>query len=308
MAKKLIITVLASLVLASCIAQDVSPLQTPLSETLEILTKTPLVNSTEIAIPLVEPSVTPFPSEKSLKAITEDGKWEISGLLGYDSAIQIRSVDGKIIWVLDEIMLPDVRLGQLWNYKTSNDNSSLFFGLNPRQSETIIMHRWPPSYSLYKLNLVDGAIETILAPHMDSSGYASNGYFALSPDELRIIYSWWDQPSVVIRDLVTLQEQVISLPDYNKLAGSFVWSLDGKSAIFTMWSNVWDYPTDFQIARLDIDDKSIHSLYSDNEQNRFFIPTEWVKDDLVYLIDRRVNQWQINPFTGKLQERVPTTP
>lgn len=308
MVKKLLITVLASLVLASCIAQDLSPLQAPILETPEILTKTPSVNSTDIAIPTVEQSVTSFPTEKSLKAITDDGKWEVSVLLGHNSTIQVRSVDGKVTWVLDETKLPDVILGQLWNYKTANDKSALFFGLNPYESEDIVLRRWPPSYGLYKLNLAGGEVETILKPRTDSSGFATYGYFALSPDESQIIYSWWDEPTIVLRNITTLEEQSISLPDNNKIAGPFVWSPDGKSVIFTMWSNVWDYPTDFQIARLDIEDESIHSLYSDKEQNRFFVPTEWVKEDLVYLIDRRVDPWQINPFTGKLQERESTTP
>ena len=309
MVKKLFITVLASLVLASCIAQDLSPLPTPILETTEILTETPLGNSTEIAIPTVEQSVTPFPAEKNLKALTDDGKWEISVLLGHNSTIQVRSVDGKVTWILDETTLPDVQLGQLWNYKTSNDKSALFFGLNPYESEDIVLNRWPPSYGLYKLNLASGEVEAILKPHTDSSGFATYGYFALSPDESQIIYSWWDEPSIVVRSITTLEEKSMALPDNNKIAGPFVWSPDGKSAIFTMWSNVWDYPTDFQIARLDIEDESIHSLYSDNEEKKFFVPSEWVQEDVAYLVDRRTDkQWQINPITGKLQERVSTTP
>jgi hypothetical protein len=278
-------------------------------ETPTIGTKTALVIPSATAVPSVEPSVTPFPDEKSLKAITEDGKWEISGLLAYDSAIQVRSVDGNTIWVLDETTLPDARLGQLWNYKTSNDNSSLFFGLDPRQSETVFVHRWSPSFSLYKLHLVDGTIETILEPHIDSFGYASNGYFALSTDELKIIFSWWDEPVIVVRDIATFEEQVVSLPDNYKIAGPFVWSPNGKSVIFTMWSNVWDYPTDFQVALLDIDERSIHTLYSGNEEIRFFVPIEWTEEDLVYLIDRRSSEkWQINPLTGQLQKTTSAPP
>lgn len=304
MVQKLLIAVLVSLFFTSCVARDLSPSQSPI-----LLTTTPLVIPSATAVPSVQPSVTPFPDEKSLNAITADGKWEISRLLGYDSTIQVRSVDGKTIWVLDETTLPDVQFGQLWNYKTSNDNSALYFGLDPRQSETIITHRWPPTYGLYKLNLADGAIETILEPHIDSSGFVSNGYLALSPDELQIVYSWWDEPAIVVRDRATLEEQLISLPDDYKIAGPFIWSPNGKSVIFTMWSTVWDYPTEFQIARLDIDEKSIHSLFSDNEENRFWVPTEWVQEDLVCLEDRQSSElWNINPFTGLLRERTATTP
>jgi hypothetical protein len=214
-----------------------------------------------------------------------------------------------MIWVLDETTLPDVRLGQLWNYRAANDNSALFFGLDPRQSETMIIDRFPPSYGLYKLNLADGAIETILEPHIDSSGHVSNGYFALSPDKAQIVYSWWDEPAIVFRDIGTHQEQIVSLPDTYKVAGPFAWAPNGKSVIFTMWSNVWEYPTEFQVARLDIDSKSIHSLYSDSEENRFFVPYEWVQEDLVFLHDRKSGKlWQINPLTGELQKVVSVTP
>jgi hypothetical protein len=306
MLKKLLITFLVSLVLVSCGSQDLNSSQPPSST---IAVKTPLIAFTETATPTVEKSATPFPDEKSLKAITDDGNWEISVLLGYESTIQVASVGGKIKWVLDEKTLPDILLGQLWNYKTSNDRNSLFFGLNSYQSETIILHRWPPSYGLYKLDLTDGKVETILKPHIDSSSHVTYGYFALSPDESQMIYSWWDEPSIIIRNVATLEEQIVSLPENYQVAGPFVWSPNGKFIIFTMWSNVWDYPTDFQVARLGLDDRAIHSLYSDNEENRFFIPTEWVKEDLVYFVDRRTNeQWQINPFTGQLQERISTTP
>lgn len=308
MIKKLFIAALGLLLLVSCGMQGLNSSSTPVFETPTVTTKMPSIIFTETATPIMEQTTTPFPDEKSLKAITDDGKWEISVLLGYESTIQVASVDGKIQWVLDETTLPDVSLGQLWNYKTSNDRNSLLFGLNPYQSETIILQRWPPSYGLYKLDLTDGKVETILKPHIDSSGHVTYGYFALSPDESQLIYSWWDEPSIIIRNVATLEEQIVSLPENYKVAGPFVWSPNGKFVIFTMWSKVWDYPTDFQVTRLDLADNSIHPLYSDTEENRFFVPTEWVKEDLVYLVDRRVEPWQINPFTGQLQERTATAP
>jgi hypothetical protein len=306
MNRKSLITVWASFMLVSCISQDLNTLQTPIVETPTIVTITSLMTSTETTAPIVVESATSFPDEGSLKAITEDGKWEISVSFGYDSTIQVRSVDGKIKWVLDETTLPDILFGQLWNYKTSNDGKSLYFGLSSYQYETIVLHRWPPNYGLYKLDLTDGKVETILKPHIDSSGHVVYGYFALSPNESQIIYSWWDEPQIAVRNIATLEEETIFLPDNYKITGPFVWSPNGKSVIFTMWSNAWEYPTDFQVARLDIDDKSLHSLYSDNEENRFFIPTEWIEDDLVYLLNRRTEPWQINPITGQLQESMST--
>jgi hypothetical protein len=249
---------------------------------------------------MMEKNATPFPEEKSLQGITEDGKWKVDILLGIESTVQITSIDGKIKWVLDEKNIPDVRVGQLWNYKTSNDGNSMYFGLGGYHYETIIMHRWPPDYGLYKLNLKDGSIETILKPHMDSSGQVTY--------ETHIIYSWWDEPVIFLRNLVTLDEQSIYLPDNYKIAGPFVWSPNEMSVMFTMWSNAWDYPADFVLVRMDMDDKSIHFLYSDNEKNRFFVPVKWAKDDVVYLVNRGFDEWQINPFTGQLQKRVQSTP
>ena len=302
MVKQFIIAVLASLILVSCGTQDLTALQTPVTEM-------PLIISTETATLRDEKSATPFPDQKSLKVITEDGKWEISLLLGPESTLQVTSVDGKIKWILDRTTLPDISLGQLWNYKTANDGNSLYFALGSYYSETIVSNRYPPNYGLFKLNLANGEVETILKPHIDSSGYASCGYFALSPDELQIIYSWWDAPTIIVRNLATLDEQVISLPDNYKIAGAFVWSPNGKYVLFTMWDDIWDYPTDFEVTRLDLDDKSIQSLYLGNEENSFFVPTEWAEEDLVYLVDHRTNEpWQINPFTGQLQERISTTP
>lgn len=308
MITKLFIAALGLLLLVSCEMQDLHSLSTPVFETPTVTTIVPSIIFTEAATLIAKQTATPFPDEKSLKAITDDGKWEISVLLGYESTIQVASVDGKNKWVLDEKTLPDVLLGQLWNYKTSNDRTSLFFGLDPYQSETIILQRWPPSYGLYKLDLTDGKVETILKPHPDPSGHVTYGYFALSPDESQMIYSWWDEPSIIIRNVATLEEQIVTLPENYKVAGPFIWSPNGNFVIFTMWSNVWDYPTDFQVARLDLADNAIHSLYSDTEENRFFVPTEWIEENLVYLVNRRIEPWQINPFTGQLQERTTTVP
>ena len=308
MTTKPFVAALGLLLLVSCGRQGLYSLSTPVFETPTIASNTPTMISTQTAIPIVEQSATPFPDEKSLKSITDDGKWEISVLLGHESTIQVTSVDRKTKWVLDETNLPNVSLGQLWNYKISNDGNSIYFGLGPFQSEDIIANRYPPNYGLFQLDLENGNVVTILKPHTDSSGQVTYGYFALSPDESQLIYSWWDEPRIVVRNFATPDEQFISLPSNYKIAGPFVWSPNGKFVIFTMWSNVWDYPTDFQLARLDMDDKSIHSLYADNEENRFFVPIEWVKEDLVYLENRRFEPWQINPFTGQLQERISTAP
>lgn len=320
MSKAFFFVSLASMMLAgACAPQNLKSSQESNIQIPAIASKTPFIISTTtetktpLIIPAIKPTVkqsaTPFPENKSEKGTTDDGKWEISTSLGgYDSTTQVRSVDGKTVWVLDETTLPDSKWGQLVWYKTSNDNNSVFFELAPYVFEDIILDRWPSTTGLYKLGLVDGKIETILKPRINSSGqitdgYLINGYFKLSPDESQMVYFWWSEPNIILRNLATLDEQIVSLPDHYKIAGPFVWSLDAKSVIFTMWSSAWEYPTDFVLARMDISDKAIHYLYSDNEKNRFFVPIEWTTDNIVYLVDRRVDySWQINPYTGKLQQ------
>lgn len=273
--------------------------------------KAPLMSATPSKTPLssitpqkLQSTPTDIPEERRYSYSSPDGDWVVHEALGDTPNAQVISKDGKTKFVISYNDVEPI-YGTQFNWVDFRQDA-VYFGIGPVNYEIQILQRFPPSYSLYRLDLTNGMISNTLEVKMKR--FPVYTYFDLSTDETQLVYSRWYENTIVIRDLGNLSEKTLPLPTDYLIAGAFSWSPEDDTIVFTMWKDDYELSTDFAVAKIDLNTLSISILLQDNETKYFLVAVKWLDEQNVILEDRRYgNYWEMNIVSGKLKPYTPAT-
>jgi hypothetical protein len=281
----------------SAIKNSDTPTKTPAKTLTPILpSKTPFPATLTKTI---QNTATDFPEELSYSYSSPDGNWIVHESLGDGPHVQVTSKDGKTKWIVGHKDVEPIFGAEFnWTYFCKD---AIYFGIGPENYEIQVLQRFPPSYSLYRLDLADGSISSILAAKNGQVGLPIFTYFDLSGDENKLVYSRWYEHSIIIQDLRSKSEKTVSLPEEYLIAGAFSWSPNNSSIVLTMWKDDYALSTDFAVVRLDVDTLTIKILLQDKQTKYFLVPVRWFDENNILLEDRRYgNYYEMNVFSGNL--------
>lgn len=241
------------------------------------------------------------------KSISPNGDWVV--VLCNDDGVytKVARSDGTRTWKLPATTFVD-QFGVVYNpvyyrfYRWSINDNYLYlskYSCCIDSPELVFVE----AFGLYRLNLVNGQIDTIYTGH----------HFSLSPTE-RYFVSVEMSRTILIRDSLTGQQYVISLkPKYTDV-GDFKWSSDETKLLFVAGVDGWiDLSQGFSLFLYDLRLRSLNLLI-DNDI-RQFIPADyhfanvWLDDEAVILAEPYSDSfWKINISTKELSPYNGPTP
>lgn len=166
-------------------------------------------------------------------------------------------------------------------------------------------------FSILKMNLEDGKVETLLDQEKKCKGHPFNSG-SLSTDEKLIAYLLLNNPpnnsckgGLVVYDLFTKEKRQISLDNYYD-GGFFLWSNDLTKLAFIVseLDSTAYYPKNETVMVLDLASMTLESLAT-TEHGYVFLPHEWINDQLV--IKDRTND-SLLIFDSNTNQFIPFTP
>lgn len=238
-----------------------------------------------------------------------DGRWAAVGLVAFPKEnvdeqlayvrLVIFNTDGKIHWtIIDKWQELDLGFPIPAPLKWSQDGKHFYFThrVTPEGGCTFVYLT-----DLQRVNLEDGSVDELLP----QSGLG----MALSPDESRVAYYFGGERGLILRDLVTGEEQEAKIdPGKNFDVGSILWSPDGKSLALTLAINpcmgiadpsktVWAESTSILL----VDAKTLQQKVLVKEDPRLFTIWEWKEPGKITITDGKENAlWYSNVNSGEI--------
>ena len=166
-------------------------------------------------------------------------------------------------------------------------------------------------YSLLRLNLQTGALETYFQPVANFfEGYA----FSFSPDDRYLVYVEREQPRVIfINDLLSGEQKTLTFKTTYSDIGMFAWVPNSYKVIFVAAGSNWSGGQNgFSLFLYDLNLRQL-TLLIDNDMRQLSPIGEGVQQDLwiseseIILMDYSSNYFKLNIYTKELTPYTPPT-
>jgi hypothetical protein len=308
--KKRVVYLLLSfvLLLASCAPLSI----TPESQNTAIATTTsqsPTVNISATSETLVDEVNLSELVVNEWASTSPDGNWVAVGLVafpGLNSTSQLAYVRLIIFntkenarWtIIDHWKKIGLGFPMPQPLKWSQDKSHFYFTHSVTPDGCSMFENFN---DLHKVNLDDGTVIELLPP----SGLG----LALSPDESKVAYLGYGDRGLVIRNLITGEEQESKLdPGKDFYAGNILWSPDGNSLALTLAINPCtgefvDSKTVYAESTtiLLVDPVTFEQRVLVEENPQLFITYEWKEPEHIIITDGLENSiWRLVVDTGEI--------
>lgn len=148
---------------------------------------------------------------------------------------------------------------------------------------------------LYRLNLADGTVETVL-----DTGLTWN--IGLSPDETKLAYTYANGQGMVLELLDLFHDTQASVTVIEDTAwlqgGAIVWSPDGTQLALTVAHDPCGSNWTHSIIQVDVAAMTAVPLLQNDA--RHFATAEWLNQQTIRLVDSENNRWVLNVDSGEL--------
>lgn len=226
---------------------------------------------------------------------------------GESKYVRIFRVDGSASWNISLDGFPwnsdeNDPLARLISYHWMEDGKSVYLRpvccYDPGDHGII-----SDAYGLYLLNLQTGELSIILSgENNDASPFS----LSISPDGKYLAYVNLANTANIlnISNLLTREERIIKLDEHYEDTGSFVWTPDNSSLIFTSVGDGWESSS---LYILEMDNLTLRSIIENDD--RLLFPTSkwdyqgkwgpWKDENTLYLVEKgNGKDWAINILTG----------
>lgn len=254
-----------------------------------------------------EPPLTEFPDPETLTSVVEqfaspDGRWQatvrqtepvvIDGPAYFHASLTVS--DGTVTWQpLAEWRGHGLGLAYPAIYRWSADGRFLYF------TNKLAVDGCPVFVNgtdLYRLNLADGTVETVL-----DTGLTWN--IGLSPDETKLAYTYANDQGMVLELLDLLngtKASVMVVEDSVWLqGGAIVWSPDGSQLALSVAHDPCSGNWTHSIIQVDVAAMTAVSLLE--KDDRRFVTTAWLEPQTLRLVDGQNSGWLFHLASAELE-------